>query len=349
MKFRAVLSVLLVLFLLMPAALAAPARDDQLQGMAVDPGMQLLLETVFGAAVLSDVQGMEESLPASPALIEATLALGLEYGLFTEKEENCLLSQELSAEFVSRLFTCDAYTPLTQSQLGFFVPGEGGSIQYNLSALLSNPSIGVYVYSVAFDGEKVQVLGDVYTHYEDHSMSAEVLPEDAMRWFCHGQATLTYHPEMYFGYTLDSFALSPVYLNGQLSDWQTIENTTYEYSVNLPSIFGLADDAPAAMHWQTADGDAELLIQVHTDYTDSYDDTLSAFLLTNPMQQVTEQREFSQFSAVGEGVYTLWIIPEDLPWAYTVSMTFPQERRAEYTLYAEFIRNSMSVWGLANG
>ena len=51
----------------------------------------------------------------------------------------------------------------------------------------------------------------------------------------------------------------------------------------------------------------------------------------------------------------MYILQGALPHGYcgeglTVqTLTFPAERQAEFTLYAEFIRNSMIVWGLSNG
>lgn len=348
MKLRKMLALLLALCLMTPAALAAPARDAQLEEMTIDLGMQTLLELVLGAAVISDVQGMEENLAPAQPLMEGILALGLQNGALAAENGKMAFTQDQAAAVYASLFTSGEYAPLIQSALSCFTL-KGEEMQFDLSFLSANPMIGVHIYSTAFDGEKVEALCDLYTYYDSYAQSAQLLPEDAMSWLCHGEITLNYAPETAFGYTVDQFALSPVYLNGRLSDWQQIENTTYEYSVNLPSILGLASDDPARMAWQTADGMAEAEIRVHTDYTASFDETLNQFMLSNPGQTVTQQREFSQFFAVGEGSYTLWIIPEGLSWAYTISLSFPAERQAEFALYAEFIRNSMIVWGLSNG
>jgi len=352
MKFCRILSILMALCLFVSPAAAAPTRDPQLEEMTVDLGMQTLAELIMGAAVLSDVTGMEENANPSPALLEGVLALGLYNGALPrgENAQNGKVSvdPQTAADYYNMIFSSGAYTPIQSPSF----PGlcmKGQDLQFDLSSLSGNPQIGVYIYSTAFDGEKVTVLCDLYTYYDSRIQSAQVLPEDGMSWLCHGEIALTYSPEAAFGYTLDRFILSPVYLNGMLSDWHTAENTVYEYSVKLPSIFGLAADDPAAMTWQTADGAAEIQIRVHTGYKKSFDETLDAFLLSNPGQTVTQQREFSQFFAVGEGAYTLWIVPEGLEWAYAVTLSFPAERQAEFTLYAEFIRNSMIVWGLSNG
>lgn len=346
MRLQKMLALVLALCLMAPAALAAPARDAQREEMTIDLGMQTLVELVLGAAVISDVQDLEEDLAPAQALLEGAMALGLQNGAL--QGENAAVSQDQAGVYYDALFTSGEYVPLAASVLSCFrVKGE--ALQFDLSFLSSNPMIGVHIYSTAFDGERVEVLCDLYTYYDNYAYSAQVLPEDAMSWLCHGEITLNYAPESAFGYTVDRFALSPVYFNGRLSDWQQIENTAYEYSVNLPSILGLASDDPALMAWQSADGQAEATIRVHENYTASFDETLDQFLLQHPGQTVTRQQEFSQFFAVGEGSYTLWIIPEGLSWAYTLTLSFPAERQAEFTLYAEFIRNSMIVWGLSNG
>lgn len=352
MKLTRLLAMLLALCLSIPSAFAAPVRDPQLEEMTIDLGLQTLVEWVAGAAVLSDVAGMEEALPPHQALVEGMLSLGVYNGILPargeEKNRQVILPLDEIASHYDQIFTSGQYAAPKEA----LFPGlsyEAGGLKMDLSAHVSNPRIGAYIYSTAFDGETVHVKCDLYSYYEDYAISAENLPENGMTWLCHGEFFLHYAPEMTFGYTLDGFALSPVYLDGQLFAWQDVENTTYEYSVRLPAIFGLANDTADYMAWQTADGEAEMTIRVHADYQKSYDDTLSDFLLSNPGQTVTEQREFSQFFAVGEGAYTLWIIPESMNWAYSISLSFPAQRQAEFTLYAEFIRNSMMIWGLSNG
>lgn len=350
MKLRRMLALVLTICLLTPAALAAPTRDPQLQEMTVDLGLQTLVEMVLGAAALGDVPGLEENLAPSQILMESLLALGLMNGALQNDAENgkAVLSQETAAAFYDTIFAAGEYAPIEESAF----PGlsiADGQLYFDLNALSSNPLIGAHIYSTAYDGEQVTVLCDLYAYYDTYAQQAEVLPENALRWLCHGEITLQYIPEAAYGYLVNSFILSPAYQDGMLSDWQAVENMEFEYSVNLPGILGLAEDAPGHMAWQSADGTVNVMINVDEDNQMSYDEILSRFMLNNPGQTVTEQRDFSQFYAVGEGVYSLLIIPDGLPWAYTLTITFPAERQAEFTLYAEFIRNSMIVWGLSNG
>ena len=352
MNWKRLIALVLSLMLLGSSALAAPARDAQLEEMTIDRGLQTLVEMVLGAAALGDVAGLEENLPPSQRLLESALSLGIYSGNLPGAEGKqqgvVKISHEDAAACAAMLFAQDDYTPLQASDFPGLTADKNG-LAFDLSVQGANPLIGAHIYSTAFDGERVEVKCDLYAHYDSFLQSAQVLPEDALRWLCHGDITLRYAPESAFGYLVESFILSPAYLDGRLSDWQAVENTEFEYSVNIPAILGLAEDAPGHMAWQTADGLVNLSVDVHQEEAPSYEETLSRFMMNNPGLTVTEQREFSQFYAVGEGIYSLLIVSEWLPWSYTLTLTFPAERQAEFTLYAEFIRNSMIVWGLSNG
>lgn len=356
MKLRRFCSLFLAVCLVLslaPAALAAPTRDPQRAEVTLDPGLQTLVELALGAAVLRDVPALEEGDQPTQALVEGVLALGL-YSLALpcqgEKllDNRASLTEEEIADYYRLVFTAGQYARPDQSTCPCITLTEKGA-EFDLEALRENPVIGAFIYSTAFDGETVQLQCDLYTYYGEAAQSAEALPEDALTWLCNARVSLRYAPDSAYGYTLNGFSLSDTYQDGMLYDWNAVENTEYEYSVSLPSILGLAEADPQHRTWQTADGDASVTIDVITEGKTDYDAALSAFLLSHPGQTVTEEGEFSQFYAVGEGVFTLCIVPEELPWAYTLTLEFPPERQEEFTLYAEFIRNSMIAWGVSNG
>ncbi|MBE5787020.1 MAG: hypothetical protein E7324_05715 [Clostridiales bacterium] len=349
MNMRRIISVLTMVCLLFacaPGAMAAPVRDKQLEEMTLDLGMQTLVDLVMGAAVLTDVSALETELQPDQALMEGVLALGMYQKVLPLDGKQ--LTYEQAKEMYGLVFTSGAYAPVEKAAAPFAAPA-GQGLTFDFTDFQANPSIGVYIYSAAFDGADVTLLCDLYHYYDEPGMKAEDLPEETLTWLCHGEISLAYAPEAYFGYTLNGYTLSPVYLDGRLSDWQGMDNMEYEYSVTLPSILGLAEDAPGHMAWQSADGTVNLVIDVAVDSGMDYDQVLDAFLLNHPGQTVTQQREFSQFFAMGEGIYSLLVVPEGLPWAYTLTLSFPAERQAEFALYAEFIRNSLIVWGLSNG
>lgn len=356
MNLRRVCSLLLVLCLLLalaPAALAAPTRDTQRAEITLEPGMKTLVELVLGAAVLQDVPCLEEGQAPSPALVEGVLALGLytlalPYAGEDIWENKASLTDEEIAGLYRMVFTTGEYArPDALVSPGISLRENG--LAFDLSSLSENPVIGAHIYSTVFDGSVVTLDCDLFTSYVETAQSAEDLPEDALTWLCNARVLLTYAPETPYGYTLNGFSLSETYLNGMLYDWKAVENTEFEYSVTLPSILGLAEDAPACMVWQTADGEATLTIEVTDAAERGYDAALESFLKDADGLEVTQMREFSCFSAVGEGVYELHLAPEEINWAYTLVFHFPAQRQAEFTLYAEFIRNSLILWGVSNG
>ncbi len=181
------------------------------------------------------------------------------------------------------------------------------------------------------------------------SADAADLPEDALTWLCNAEIALERVPETAYGYRVRRFVLSEAYEDGMLSDWQPVENAAYEYSVNVPSIMGLAQDDPAHMVFQTADGSASLRIDAEALNGRGADQVLSGFLAANPERQLVREEAFTRYYSTGEGDYQLWVISNALDLYYHVTLQFPPERQAEYTLYSEFIRNSLIAWGISNG
>ena len=336
-----------------PYALAAPTRDIQRTEITLDLNVTTLVELALGAAVMQDVPVLTEGENPTQTLVEGVFSLGLfnlslPYGGEELLEGKASLSKAVLTEYYAMVFANGEYQHGENALTSCIAWREDG-LDFELSSLMENPSVGVHIYSAAFDGEKVTLLCDLFTYYDEYGQLAENLPEDALTWLCNAVVTLDYAPEMPFGYTLSGYSLSDTYLNGMTYDWQFIENSEFEYSVLLPSILGLAEDAPACMVWQTADGDVTLTIQADENMAGDYDAVLQNFLQDAADLQWTENRDFSYFSAVGAGTYELHLIPQDVSWHYILAMQFPPERQAEFTLYAEFICNSLTAWGAANG
>jgi len=341
-----------LLLSVMPFALAAPTREIQRSEITVDLELESLLDLVLGAAVMRGVNALEENQAPDPSLVEGMLALGLYsqylpyHGADLWENRASLTHDEISG-YYGRIFSYGNYAiPASVSGEGVILTKQG--MDFDLSALQNNPIIGTHVYSTAFDGTHVTLACDLFAYYGDFGQAPEFLPEDALTWLCNAQVTLEYSPDQAQHYTVCAFSLSKAYLDGMIYEWQAVENTEYEYSVAIPAIFGLAEDAPACMVWQTADGEATLTIQAHEAMAGDYNAVLENFLKDASML-LAENREFSYFSAVGEGLYELHLVPEGINWHYILTLQFPPERQAEFTLYAEFICNSLTAWGAANG
>lgn len=334
-------------------ALAAPLRDAQAMELTVDLGMTSLLEMVLGAAVNRDVDSLPAGEAPSQALMEGVLTLGL-YQLALPYSGNELfqgaatLSQTEIAEMYGDIFTSGAYAEITAPTCPC-ITAEKGALRFDLSSLKENPVVGVFVYSTRFDGTDADVLCDLYLYYGEMGQSAEALPEDALTWLCQAQVSLRSAPETLYGYTVNGFSLSPTYQDGMLADWQETVNEEYGYSFNLPSILGLAQEDAAHRVWQTADGAASLSIEATAQPEGGFEALLMDFRAQARQMDVQVMEDVRRFSVLEEGAYTLCVAPEGNEWAYWLILTFPAERQAEYALYAEFLYNSFSAQGEANG
>lgn len=359
---KRLLSALLALCLTLAccAAQAAPARDMQPVQVEIDPGMRMLVETVLGAAVYTDIRGLEENMAPSPALAEAALAMGL-YNLSLPHEGGAAaqgaakLSNAEAGPLVALLFAAGDYAiPQAASVSGVTV--KDGALEIDLAALQAAPMVGAYIYAAAVTegeddvgAERVDLAADLYAYYGDFGMEALDLPEDALTWLCNAEISLERAPDTAYGWKVRGYALSDAYEDGTLADWQAVDNDAAQYSVNVPSALGLAEDDPMHLTWQSAEGGVTLRIDVEALDGRSAQQVLAAYQAENPEREIVRQEEFCMYYTLGEGDYRLWVISEGLGEMYCVSMQFPARRQAEYALYSEFIRNSMIVWGISNG
>lgn len=335
-------------------ALAAPMRDAKTDA-GDEVGLKTMVALALGAAVLRDENSLAAGEAPSQALVEGVLALGVQTLMLPYSggdeilEGKAQLTNAEAAAIYSGFFATGTYQKPAASTCPCITLTDTG-LSMDVSDLKENPSIGAHIYSAVSDDDGVNLQCDLYTYYGDFGQSAEALPEDALTWLCHGEVRLRYDEDALYGYTLESYSLSDTYADGMLSDWQTAENTEYEYSVNLPSVFGLADDDAACRVWQTAEGDATLTIQAQEN-DEAYAAVLAAFRQAHPQAEIDEQAQFvqAQFLSEEAGKIVLCVVPEGVHWRYTVTLSFPEARQAEYSLYAQFIRNSMSVWGASNG
>ncbi len=346
MKIRKSIALMLILCLTLAAqpALAIPCRELQAMDVMLDERLQALVEIAVAAAADDNPETLKEGETPTAKMAERALVWA---AMTTEQTDK--LSPEAAGRLYSQLFTQGEYTLPEASATGFATVTPQG-LSFDPARLTGG--MGVNIYSAVFDGTDVVVKGDVFTAQDGDVSSVEDLPEDAAQWAMHADFTLRYAPEKDFGYTISAVRLSPSYEAGDLSAWRELENTDYEYSVNLPAGYFHAIDDPQHIQWtwrNAFDETSVLTIDVTEEESQDYDRTLAEFLRAHPDRTVTQQRDFNCFYSLGEGEYDLWIVASSLTWAYHLNLTFPLERAEEFGLYCEFIRNSMIVWGLSNG
>ncbi|MBR4360061.1 MAG: hypothetical protein IKP32_05530 [Clostridia bacterium] len=351
-------ALILALCMLLSAlpAQAAPARELQALEMTVDEKMQLLIriadesipEECYDAAAGQRLQtllipGEEPSADLAAQALWAAILLA---------RETTHLSWEEAERLYSQVFT-EGTLPLSRDQKSPFLTLTEDGV--DAEPVRSPDHGGAHVYSVTFDGTNVTVLYDEYFCEHDGGESVDEMPEDLVTWTANVCLSLRYAPETEFGYTVNGISLSPSYQDGLLSRWTDTENTEYEYSLKLPSTLGLADDDPAHRVWQNADGTVTLTVTARekTAGGSGYDQAYAALVAKNRAENlgltIVREADFSRFYAVGDGLYQLNVLSDDLSWDYELTLSFPPERQAEYELYAEFIRNSLIMWGIANG
>ena len=355
MKMKKLLAALLCLCLCCAAvpALAAPARDIQAMDVMLDDNL-LNLVNILAAAIPEECFGgagctvLAEGEEPGSLLVEQALTAAVLY-----TQPTTVMTREEADNLYHQLFTYGEFDVVEKAESLTFLTLTEDGVETDPEIITQQGGAGAWVYSAAFDGDDVTLKCDVfYLDYADfggyQTLEVAELPENDLTWAYGAEMSLRSDPEKVFGYTLNSMTITPVYADGNLSRWQDVENTEYEYSVKIPSILGLADDDAAHMSWQTGDGNAALTIDVDEESLD-FDTALTQFMEAHPGLVVDQARAFGYFCAWGKTCFFLVYADEALNWNYTVTLRFPADRQAEYALYAEFIRNSMIVWGLSNG
>ena len=352
-------------------AFAAAARDVRAIEIPLDEGLLSLVELTVNAAILQEmpplpgapmgdpVPGLGSGETPSELLTACALAWGIRNGLLPCTEsvgEDYVLSlpREEAKALTAMVFTTPSAIPyLSESDAADAMRKAENRCWYIAESLNTAPAgsarYGVSVYSAERNGTDALIRCDIFESVsEDFSQSVDALPEEMVTWRCSAEISLRFNSEAPFGYTLNSFSLSPFYEDGKFSLWQPVENTDYAYSLSIPSSMGLSSADPACLQWQTADGAAKLTIDV-SDEALAYEEALNRFLKAHPDWEVTDVREYEYFYAFAPGGFTLVCASNAVHWLYTITLTFPPERQAEYAFYAEILRNSFNAWGLTNG
>ena len=350
MNVKKIVALALALMLTLTAvpALAAPTRDIQAMEATVDNKLQTLVNIACeaipeeccgldGACIVLEKDQAPNAYLTQQALWAAVL-LTRETTWITDEEANQLYRQ---------IFTSGAYdaAAIAKSELPFTAAKDGG--------LEIKPDVydigcsGAYIYDVTFDGTDALVQCDLYL-CEVEGADVNEVSEVLLTWTNHAELSLRFAPDTEFGWTVNSIALSPCYRDGNFGDWGEVENWELEYSVNVPGSLEIADETSGHWVFKNMEGDVSLTIEAKEENL-SYDQALAAFMQANPGREVKQERLYDAFTSMEAGEFIMVITADEFPWTFTVTMTFPKERQAEYEFYAEIIRNSFGVWGLSHG
>ena len=59
--------------------------------------------------------------------------------------------------------------------------------------------------------------------------------------------------------------------------------------------------------------------------------------------------DLSYFTAETDGMYVMYVVPEEADSLHVLTLTFPSERQYEFSFYGEIIRNSFYCEGMGLG
>ncbi len=326
-------------------ALAAPTREPQAFEAAADEKLQTLAN-IAAAAIPEECYGMEacEVLKKDQAPGAALTAQALWAAVLLTRETTWISDEEAKLLY-QQIFTNGAYDPaaLTGDP---FVTAKNGGLEMN-PAVRDIAMDGAYLYAAEFDGTDLLVRCDLY-YTEEEGADVDTVPETLLTWTNHAVLSLRPAPGTEFGYTVNGISLSPSYRDGNFGDWWEADNGELEYEVQVPGSLETADETPAHWVFTNMEGDVSLTIEAKEENL-SYDQALADFMGAHPGKTVKQERLYDAFTLTEAGVFIMVVTADDFPWTFTVTLTFPEERQAEYEFYAEIIRNAFVVWGLSHG
>ncbi len=339
------LALALILALSAYPALAAPTRDIQVMEVTADEKLQTLVN-IACAAIPEECYGDEACvvLEAGDAPGADLTAQALWAAVLTTRETTWLSGAEAQSMY-RQLFSQGAFEPAALSESPFVKMTEDGLEVQNITEFIA--SSRAYIYSAEFDGTDVLVKCDLYA-CEVEGADVDVVSEALLTWTNNAEISLRFAPETEFGYTVNSIALSPYYRDGNFGHWCEVENWDLEYSVNIPGSLEIADETTDHWMFRNIEGDVTLTIEALENNL-SYDQALAQFMQAHPGREVKQERLYDAFTSMDAGEFILVVTADDYPFTYTVTLTFPKERQAEFEFYAEIIRNSFGVWGLSRG
>lgn len=349
MKMNKLTACLLALCLCLAScpALAAPTRDMRTVEVTDIEKLNTLL-FILAQAIPEECFGdtAQTVLACGDAPGAAFAAKALWAACLAEGSSG-VLSQDDAASLYSQLFTIGPFDLSGQGDLVFLKETEEG---YEIDPHVSSfGNLGVYLYEAVFDGKDVNAQCDLFVYEGGNKgralLSADELNEASVTWRCSLTLSLRFAPEMKYGFTLNSLSLSPAFRWGNFSRWEEMSNEEYAYTVCLPE--GLAPAGEASL-WRGAEGDVSFSIKA-SDGGVPYDQAFADYKLKHPDEKVIQDRLYDCFYILSPGLFEMVVTGEDYPGTYTVTLSFPADRQAEFSLYAEIIRNSFSVWGMSNG
>jgi len=203
-----------------------------------------------------------------------------------------------------------------------------------------NTYVGAHVYSCVEDGGCYVLECDVYLEDGGDSLPA-FAPDTAITWLCPATVCVQRAEE---GYQCVSCETGDYY---QFAGMTAV--TGDGYSLSLPDLYSAGGDA---YDYSCYDAAGALVSGVRIRAVDAGGQTPEAYaraLIGEDADSLILRSlpEVNMVTAQADGMCVIVYAGDDQ--YHSLTVTYPEEREAEFTLYCEFMRNSFVVEGEVNG
>ncbi|MBO4836491.1 MAG: hypothetical protein J5564_02230 [Clostridia bacterium] len=204
-----------------------------------------------------------------------------------------------------------------------------------------NTYVGAQVYSCVEDGGCYVLECDVYL--EDGSDTLPLFaPDDSITWLCDAAVYIKPTGDEY---ELVSCDIGDYYM---AKGMQEIRNEVY--TVSIPDFYSA--DSNDIYDYSCYDEQGNFISGIRYRGEDAFDLNLVEYAQALAGEEaddliVTLQESMGLLTAQDSGLYMIVYAGGET--FHSLTLTYPEDREAEFTLYGEFMRNSFLVEGEANG
>lgn len=204
-----------------------------------------------------------------------------------------------------------------------------------------NTYIGALAYSCVEDGGCYVLECDVYAEDGGDSLP-HYAPDEAITWLCDATVCVKRAGEQY---ELVSCEIGDYYAFGGM-----VMMEADDFSVSLPDLYTVNDED--VYDFSYYDDKGELISGVRYRVEDALDLNRAEYArqllgIDEDTLILNDLPDVNMLTAQDTGVYVI-VYSGDGQY-HSLTITYPEAREAEFTLYAEFMRNSFVVAGEVNG
>lgn len=204
-----------------------------------------------------------------------------------------------------------------------------------------NTYVGALVYSCVEDGGCYVLECDVYTEEGGDSLP-EFAPDDSLVWLCGATVCIQREGE---GYQCLSCEVGDYYQFTEM-----VVTQAEGYLITLPDMFEINEDD--VYDYSCYDDEGNFVAGIRYRAEDAADLNMEEYVRQLVGEEaedllIDELPDVNMLTAQDTGMYVIVYAGDGV--FHSLTLTYPEEREAEFTLYGEFMRNSFVVEGEVNG